>query len=108
MKLILFLILILKPIKEIDCSSILVTGFCSDPGRPLRSQLSPHQITYSEEETIVYKCDDYISLKQFRKCVKGKWTGLNAVCGKYRIEGVGIGSKFENSLFISKLFLRFI
>jgi hypothetical protein len=86
MKQILFLILTLKSIKEINCSSISVTGFCGDPGRPLRSQLSPDQITYSEEEPIVYKCDDYISLKQFRKCVKGKWTARNAVCGKYTID----------------------
>jgi hypothetical protein len=99
MKEILFLILILKSIKEIDCSSILVSGFCSDPGRPFRSQLSPDQITYSEEETIVYKCDDYISLKQFRKCVKGKWTTPNAVCGNYRIEDVGIHSKFEKPFY---------
>ncbi|CAG2121984.1 unnamed protein product, partial [Medioppia subpectinata] len=64
-----------------NCTGILVTGYCGDPGHPVKSQVSPAQSIYNEDENVVYKCDDYISFKQYRKCSKGQWMGKHAVCG---------------------------
>jgi len=77
------LFLVFKLFRVGHCSDTLVKGFCGHPGIPFRSQFSPIQNSYNEGETVLYTCDDYISLKQYRKCLNGKWTGLNAICGKY-------------------------
>ncbi|XP_054165096.1 uncharacterized protein LOC128962718 [Oppia nitens] len=69
-------------VRNSDQLSPTATGYCGDPGKPSKSELTPTQTIYSEGETVVYKCLDYISLKQYRKCVKGKWMGKHAVCGK--------------------------
>lgn len=58
-----------------------VKGLCGDPGKPERSLLSSHQNVYNEDESVDYRCDDFISIVQSRKCVKGKWRGESAVCG---------------------------
>lgn len=63
-------------------SPIEVLSFCNSPGRAPRSQLSPVQLTYLENDQVQYTCDEYISLKQYRKCVRGQWEGDTPICGK--------------------------
>ncbi|KPM03130.1 hypothetical protein QR98_0015600 [Sarcoptes scabiei] len=58
-----------------------VNAACKDPGRPPQSVLSPLQSDYSENEQVVYTCNQFISLRQFRKCSKGKWEGDVPICG---------------------------
>ncbi|XP_075680649.1 uncharacterized protein LOC113797336 isoform X2 [Dermatophagoides pteronyssinus] len=58
-----------------------VIAYCKDPGRPPKSQISPVQLTYVEDEQVQYTCDEFISLKQYRKCLKGKWYGEMPLCG---------------------------
>lgn len=60
-----------------------VLSFCNDPGRPYHSSISPVQLTYSENEQVMYTCDDFISLKQYKKCVKGQWQGDMPICGGF-------------------------
>ena len=59
-----------------------IISYCNDPGRPTKSQISPVQVTYTEGETVVYSCDNFVSLKQYRKCVNGRWQGEIPICGK--------------------------
>ena len=90
-------------------------SFCNDPGRPFRSQISPIQRTYTEGETVQYTCDEFISLKQFRKCVRGKWEGDVPICGKLNLrdckqadlcEGVfgGIKPRDQHTIWFSLCF----
>jgi hypothetical protein len=78
------IILVLSLIKQISCSPKL-SAVCGDPGRPVGSQVTPIQTIYNENDSIVYKCDDYITIKYTKKCVKGKWIGMDAICGKVYI-----------------------
>ena len=67
-----------KPISD----DIEITSFCNDPGKPAKSQISPVQLTYTDGDRVVYTCDNFISLKQYKKCIDGKWHGDTPICGK--------------------------
>lgn len=60
-----------------------IVSFCNDPGKAFKSQISPVQLMYTDGESVVYTCDEFISLKQRRKCVHGKWQGETPVCGEF-------------------------
>lgn len=66
-------------------NKIQVVSFCNGPGRPPKSQLTPNQLIYLGNEQVSYSCDNFISLKQYRKCIKGKWTGDFPLCGTFFI-----------------------
>ncbi|CAG2122004.1 unnamed protein product, partial [Medioppia subpectinata] len=92
-----------------NCTGILVTGYCGDPGHPVKSQVSPAQSIYNEDENVVYKCDDYISFKQYRKCSKGQWMGKHAVCAYFstlfRLSIQSIGNAFrDNDVKVAKIY----
>ena len=74
-------LLIIYIFGTLSATDLVVKGLCGDPGMPERSTLSSQQNTYNENETVVYRCDEFISLGQSRKCVRGKWRGKSAVCG---------------------------
>ncbi|KAH9407645.1 hypothetical protein TYRP_012467, partial [Tyrophagus putrescentiae] len=65
----------------IFADGIEIISFCNDPGKAYKSQISPVQLMYTDGESVVYTCDEFISLKQRRKCVHGKWEGETPVCG---------------------------
>ncbi|OTF72643.1 hypothetical protein BLA29_002684, partial [Euroglyphus maynei] len=70
-----------SPLSAVTARKIDVIAYCNDPGRPPKSQISPVQLTYVENEQVQYTCDEFISLKQYRKCLKGKWHGEMPLCG---------------------------
>lgn len=43
--------------------------------------MSPVQPIYRDGDQVEYACNNFISLKQHRKCWHGKWTGGMPVCG---------------------------
>lgn len=67
---------------SLTAKKIEIISYCNDPGRPTKSQISPVQLTYVEDEQVQYTCDEFISLKQYRKCSKGKWLNEMPLCGK--------------------------
>ncbi|KAJ6220775.1 hypothetical protein RDWZM_006587 [Blomia tropicalis] len=66
-----------KPFLEL----VEVSSYCNDPGQPFKSKYTPVQKIYTDGETVEYTCDEYISLKQYRKCVHGHWEGDTPICG---------------------------
>ena len=75
------LIFLITLTKSFSGYALSVTGYCGDPGLPERSKRIPDQNLYNEDEKITYSCEDHISLKQFKQCLKGKWRGEHPICG---------------------------
>ena len=66
--------------------SMSVTGYCGDPGLPEGSKRNPEYSLHKEYEIITYTCDDHVSLKQSKQCLKGKWRGEHPICGMTQID----------------------
>lgn len=75
------LVVLLVALESIE--TIILNGRCGSPGKPYRSKTEVEvKAHYDEGDEVAYQCHDYRNYRQVRQCVKGRWIGPPARCGK--------------------------
>lgn len=75
--------LLLIAVSVLQSDAIILNGKCGFPGRPYMSKVdNDFKLTYLEGEEVQYQCMHYWNYIQTRKCVRGRWLGPQAKCGK--------------------------
>ena len=74
-----FLNFLLIQLNSVD--SYEINGFCGRPEKPLNSRLIPDKFQYNEGEEVTFQCNQYWNHLQKKKCIKGKWIGMQFRCG---------------------------
>ena len=66
----------------INCvNSYEINGFCGRPEKPFNSKLIPDKQYYKEGEEVTFQCNQYWNHLQKKRCIKGKWIGMQFRCG---------------------------